>query len=414
VAKSSAGVAGFLLIGLVLAAPWRWGLPVNTRLYYLDNLRAGAMLLGIFFHAALAYADPVQEFWFIRDAQSTPLLNIFAWLSHSFRMPLFYLIAGYFAHFLFKRRGVHGFVRNRLIRIVAPFFIFLPLMAVASLGVLYFAFNFLTELPPLLQHIKAQAENHSGNVGDIGTLHLWFLYYLALFSAIGGLFHYYKKPWPDPFFRWMFSSVWLLLVIPLFLVPALYVAGAPAPSPDRLMIKLWPFGYFGFFFAFGWKLLGAEKYIDRVGAHWRLLACSSAIAFALYYFLLPPFSFPPAPIESWRRITVSIAQAYSAVHLTILALALGKRFLNTESVRVRYLADASYWLYLIHLPLVIFAQTLLAETTMSVWEKFAIASLGPFAIGLITYALLVRHTPIGDMLNGKRYKHLGVTQAQLR
>jgi len=89
----------------------------------------------------------------------------------------------------------------------------------------------------------------------------------------------------------------------------------------------------------------------------------------------------------------------------MLALAIGKRFLNTENVHVRYLVDASFWLYLVHLPLVIFVQTLLAETSMFVWIKFAGASMGPLVFGLITYALLVRYTPIGAMLNGKRYKN---------
>ncbi len=35
----------------------------SPRIHYLDNLRAVAMLLGVYLHAALAYAEPSRSVW---------------------------------------------------------------------------------------------------------------------------------------------------------------------------------------------------------------------------------------------------------------------------------------------------------------------------------------------------------------
>lgn len=42
----------------------------SQRIYYLDNLRATAMLLGVFLHSALAYAQPAQSVWLVTDSNA--------------------------------------------------------------------------------------------------------------------------------------------------------------------------------------------------------------------------------------------------------------------------------------------------------------------------------------------------------
>ena len=38
----------------------------QQRLYYMDNLRAWAMLVGIVFHVALAYSPYMHNIWFVK------------------------------------------------------------------------------------------------------------------------------------------------------------------------------------------------------------------------------------------------------------------------------------------------------------------------------------------------------------
>ena len=68
---------------------------------------------------------------------------------------------------------------------------------------------------------------------------------------------------------------------------------------------------------------------------------------------------------------------------------------------MRWFADASYWVYLVHLPLLFAIQYRLLDVEMHWSAKFAIATVSTLALSFASYQLLVRYTPIGRLLNGK-------------
>ena len=90
-----------------------------SRYHSLDALRGLMMLLGIYLHAAVAYSEYGNWPW--KDGSTTRLFDVSLGLIHVFRMPVFYVMAGFFAALLLERRGVVGFARNRAIRILVPF-----------------------------------------------------------------------------------------------------------------------------------------------------------------------------------------------------------------------------------------------------------------------------------------------------
>ncbi|MBT5875065.1 MAG: acyltransferase family protein, partial [Candidatus Latescibacteria bacterium] len=90
---------------------------VKTRIHYLDHIRALAMLLGVFFHAAFSYAEYTQSVWLTTDIEKSFALEVFIWFGHLFRMALFFLIAGFFANLMVQKRGVFGFLKNRALRL---------------------------------------------------------------------------------------------------------------------------------------------------------------------------------------------------------------------------------------------------------------------------------------------------------
>ncbi len=95
----------------------------QDRIYYLDNVRAIAMLLGLVLHSALTYAKPSQNFWILGDREGSMAMDMSIWFIHLFRMSLFFLIAGYFAKLLVTRRSVGSFLKNRALRILLPFLV---------------------------------------------------------------------------------------------------------------------------------------------------------------------------------------------------------------------------------------------------------------------------------------------------
>ncbi len=93
--------------------------PTHThteRLHALDATRAFALLLGVVFQAAWSFtAAPMVVA--LEDPNGGIIFDWFFFTSHTFRMQLFFLIAGFSAHLVCHRRGFSAFVRNRLARI---------------------------------------------------------------------------------------------------------------------------------------------------------------------------------------------------------------------------------------------------------------------------------------------------------
>ena len=93
------------------------------RFHSMDALRASALLLGIVFHAALSFTPYRLEVtpWAVYDQSSSHLLGAIAYIGHMFRMEVFFLIAGFFAHMVYHRKGVKSFFAIRSRRILIPF-----------------------------------------------------------------------------------------------------------------------------------------------------------------------------------------------------------------------------------------------------------------------------------------------------
>ena len=98
----------------------------------------------------------------------------------------------------------------------------------------------------------------------------------------------------------------------------------------------------------------------------------------------------------------SLLEGIAAVYLTLTFLVIGKKYLNNKSQTARYIADSSYWIYLVHLPILLYIQFMLIDTELNMWIKLTFSCGATFLIGIASYALLVRWTPIGWLLNGKR------------
>lgn len=91
------------------------------------------MLLGIVLHATLAY---IGIPWPGRDDHQLGNFGLLVPVIHGFRMPLFFLLSGFFTALLFQRRGLDGLIRNRLQRIALPLIIGCATIVPAVWGVL--------------------------------------------------------------------------------------------------------------------------------------------------------------------------------------------------------------------------------------------------------------------------------------
>ena len=381
----------------------------NTRYHYMDNLRALAMLLGIFFHASLAYSPLVSELWLAAETQNSIVVDFVAWFSHLFRMPLFFLIAGFFTLMLLEKRGAAGLLKNRGLRIGLPFVIFLPLSLVSVIGGIMWAITNVENQTTMLEMIKVRSETPGAEQPPFSTMHLWFLFNLLWFYLVAVLV--YKLKIHQSKFVDMITSHWFaLIVLPALMIPAMLTQTVPHPAAERIYPEIWSLGFNGIFFMYGFFLFKKQSFVQGLDKHKYWMLVVSLAAYCYLFSILPEkLSFEDAmrhvaegiPLTLTHVIQV-ILECYIAVYMTFVCLAFGRRFLEKESVYFRYIADSSYWIYILHLPVLFFIQYLLLDIELNMWVEFLISSFGTLAIGLVTYALLVRATPLGKLLNGKR------------
>lgn len=94
--------------------------PTIPRRHDLDALRAIAMLLGIALHGALSFIPMPGDGWAVHDVRQSDGFALFTAVIHGFRMPLFFLISGFFTAMLWRKRGLKPLLWHRFKRIFLP------------------------------------------------------------------------------------------------------------------------------------------------------------------------------------------------------------------------------------------------------------------------------------------------------
>ncbi len=91
----------------------------RERFHALDGARAIMLLLGIPFHTAAMYT--LSGGWLVDAHERSFLASLISALVHSFRMPGFFILAGFFAAMLLARRPAGQWLSSRVKRLLLPF-----------------------------------------------------------------------------------------------------------------------------------------------------------------------------------------------------------------------------------------------------------------------------------------------------
>lgn len=454
----------------------------NKRYNGLDALRAMAMFLGILLHGSITYFSQLfsmESIWPTDSDQSLNLALLFDFI-HTWRMPTFFLLAGFFAHMVIERRHFFYFFRDRLKRILLPLLIFGPIMALLLPTIWlygwkgYFSFRLVQEV--------IQNTNDLGSSGEL-IGHLWFLYYLSIMYFSLGIICFFTKSKYSLIlllFTWIgfllllvyvygfgpfngvsaLSAIGLIIFgfliasfitvtitltslikflflsrlgiiftktiysrIPiLFVIAACLILGFRAGNESK---PIWPinapdFLYSSLFFLYGYGLWANRSLIDRLkGSSYLVLLCLSAFIFYVSHLvcltIMDSLNLRNdlASIQLFEFLNL-ICYGSSAVLITLALIGVFEASMNSSRKWVRWLSDSSYWIYIIHLPLVSLTTFYLGHMDRNQWlkkltgiewnaeSKFLISCIFTMVVCLVTYRYLVRYTPIGLLLNGRR------------
>ena len=105
----------------------------------------------------------------------------------------------------------------------------------------------------------------------------------------------------------------------------------------------------------------------------------------------------------WTRLAYTLLYAHMMWGFVLGFLGLFTRFCRRGNAGTRYVADASYWIYVVHLPLVVALQVLVGQWFVPWPVKYPALCAAALLLLFLSYHYFVRATFIGAQLNGRRY-----------
>lgn len=385
--------------------------PTHTpthRLPALDALRAGAVLLGIALHAAVPYmALPVPRLlWSVREPAS-PLFGHLFWAIHGGYLPAFFLLAGFCAARSVAARGPAAFLRQRGRRLLVPLFgggaVLLPLT--------YYAWAWGWQRAGLCTAAEVRRVRFADPFlqdNFLGPAHLWFLEYLFLlclaFSAwyLAALLarkwgneetrkypvrtHFPISSFPHFLRHGISPFPHLPAAAALVACSGLLLAAAPGAGGvfrNSFVPSLPLLAYYGtFFFAGAWlhDRPGLMQGLPRRGPG---LAVAALACFVLEAWVRARYPDGPATVAG--RLALGGTTALYAWVAVAAGVAVCLRAFPRPDPALRALADASFWFYLAHVPVVGFIHALLHGTPVPVALKFTLAAAAGLGVGVLSY-----------------------------
>lgn len=381
--------------------------PSSQRLHHLDAVRAGALLLGIVLHSLLPF-EP-GGMWLFTDSRSAEWTSETVFTIHLFRMVLFMTLAGYFARMVLHRRGAGAFLRDRAKRILLPVVVFAPIMVVMVIATVI-AGVALGLIPEPAGAAPEQATGQDpGLLAVLNPSHLWFLLVLmeaivitvavrAVLLRVLGIDR--TDAWAEGIGAALASPAGLLLAAVPYALGLLVqgVAMFGIIQPETIRPELAPtLTYLGAFLV-GWFLHAPEGGMRRATSGWAWML-PAAIVLTIAAFLTGWFALDAG---SGMLVIAAAVQGLASWAWVFALIGLAGKLFSGGSPAVRYTADSSYWIYILHLPLVMAVGIALAPTGLPILVKLLITWTVSMVILVLSYDLMVRSTWVGAWLNGRR------------
>ena len=369
---------------------------ILTRLYYLDNLRSFAMLMGIFVHVTtLAHFG-----W----------LEFVATASNHFRMGTFFAVSGFFAGMLLTRRSVGSFLMARFQSLGIPLMFGLLILNPITLLMIYNWRGGSAGLDQLGDLILLSFGSESGVQGHfVWHLHLWFLISLLCYTCAAPLVLRVADRLGIPV--WLSRMTAKIPTVILALVVALVISVTVAVWRvlfDRLEI-VWhvpwlvraTFSYSPYY-VLGLLLHGQRVLWDRLH---RVDALLIAVVIGLWVLPTLPGNIGKLEIILRRELTVC-ASLFSL-------MAIFQALFSKPGRLGTLLADSIYTVYLLHYMMIyILAFALRPVLPDGSSQQFWVISLLTAMVTLILHQIIQRHAPwVLFVLNGRKVTKAKTTAA---
>jgi len=370
----------------------------------LDFLRAAALLAGVLLHSLSLYLEPID------GSEPRPLAAIlFVWI-HSWRMPLFMLLAGFFTCLSLAKRTTSSYAINRIVRLGAPLIIlWLAIPAVDESASQIFKWPEFISWLTINQPFTLRLD------------HLWFLYYLLIFYAI---ILSLRAINPRTFelitnFKLNFltiSFIWLPLIT-LSAPWARPLGGIFSEIPTTFgELKIGSMIFMAAFFLIGMQLFNNQLLLQRLQAvrFWltAVIICSVLPIGLMAWGIMkdPQFVFS-GRLEMWM---VNSLSTFASVFMILGLLGVSCRFVLGGGPILSWLVKLSYPTYVFH---IVFVYPIGGILLLSGWNAALVvlfSCLSGLVGSVVIYYAFIWHSPLDWVFNGYKNSKFKVSSSVMK
>jgi len=338
----------------------------------LDFLRGFALVLGIVFHSGIVYASGIG--YVLQSQDRSYFLEIFCYFVHSFRMPLFFFLAGFFSEIVLIKKGLPYFLKQRTHRIFIP----------SLFGILFLApweYLFLQNKGDFLHSYLSFF-----NKENFLLSHIWFLIYLSLFTLLYALYKVISNRQVSfyPLDRFQWTSVICLSSLLTVIANWYFPKGMKFWGLDGTI-----FFYQGSFFVGGLLFSKTKPEILFSSKDSRLLTLIiTVLSFIAFYFLekkdplWQPFYWVPFEIRFFHLVLWSLT-AWAWIRLF---LQWSQKIQELGDIN-KYLLDASLFLYLIHHPISLAWALHFRDSPLPIFVRFVLHLAVVLGVSLLSFSV---------------------------
>ncbi|MEQ7801329.1 acyltransferase [Pedobacter sp. ASV1-7] len=378
-----------------------------TRNFWVDYLRSALTVLVVAHHSALAYTTfakfDKKTYIFsthpIVDSQRWVGIDLFQNFNDVFFMSLMFLIGGLFLSKSIDKKGVVNYVRDRIFRLLIPFFFLGTIfMLIAYFPSYYVANNKETGIVVFVYDFFHHQKWPSGPP--------WFIWVLFLFNLIGIPFQFYFKKLNDKiavvfdsfgkkplfFFVVFYLFTWVVFVPLTMLVgPGIWVGYGPFDFQlSRILLY---FGYFTIGVLIGNSDFNKGIFSIQSGIvkNWKVWAFGALVTYAVLIrseeILTKAIADGMLTVLNAHIIYWSVYVA-SCVLSNLAFLTIFRNFMDMESIGWNLLNENAYLIYLLHYIFVIWIQFCLLSVSASAWSKFLLTFFFAFILSFLVSSFL--------------------------
>jgi hypothetical protein len=223
-------------------------------------------------------------------------------------------------------------------------------------------------------------------------------------------------PAADAAVRFIMRGFWapLILAVPViayFFQKDGWRSWVGMPSPVSSLVSVDALLVYGIVFGFGWLLHRQTHLFLALEKSWAVYLGAALVLTIVCRSIAGPTPRWEPFLQGRELLVYTVAYVTGAWCWAFGLIGAALRFLSDASPVRKYIAESSYWLYLMHISAITFFAMLSVRLDWHWSVKYLLIVAGSTALLVVSYHYLVRFTWVGAILNGRRHARVRAVAA---